>query len=64
MRRHRALATGTAVVLLLGVVGLAGFATVLAEKNGEPVRTNRELDRQLASFRTLRDQVQADSFAR
>jgi serine/threonine-protein kinase len=39
MRRHRTLVTSTAAVLVLGVIGLAGFATVLAG-------TNRELERQ------------------
>jgi len=39
MRRHRTLVTSTAAVLIFSVIGLAGFAAVLAGKN-------RELDRQ------------------
>jgi WD40 repeat protein len=35
MRRHRSLVTSAAAVLVFGLIGLAGFATVLAGKNGE-----------------------------
>jgi serine/threonine protein kinase len=51
MRRHRTLVTSTAAVLVFGIAGLAGFATVLANKNKELddknlalVDKNRELD--------------------
>jgi eukaryotic-like serine/threonine-protein kinase len=44
MRRHRALVISTAAVLVLGVVGLAGFATVLAGKNAELVERGRALN--------------------
>ena len=53
MRRHRTLVTSTAAVLVFGLVGLAGFATVLAGKNRELdaknvelAAKNQELDRQ------------------
>jgi eukaryotic-like serine/threonine-protein kinase len=51
MRRHRALVTTTAAVLVVGVVGLAGFSTVVTGKNRELdaknlalVDKNRQLD--------------------
>ena len=46
MRRHRALAISTVVVLSLGFVGIAAFALVLDRKN-------RELDRQRAHAESL-----------
>ena len=64
MRRHRTLAISAAAVLMLSVLGLAGFASVLAGKN-------RELDRQkvraeerealaIAAVQKFRDAIQAD----
>ncbi|MGO9469647.1 MAG: tetratricopeptide repeat protein [Isosphaeraceae bacterium] len=44
MRRHRTLVTSTAAVLIFGVVGLAGFATILAEKNRDLDGRNKDLD--------------------
>ncbi len=46
LRRRRTLVISTAAVLVLSVLGLAGFATVLAGKNAELVANNRELGRQ------------------
>ncbi len=53
MRRHRTLVISTVAVLLFGLIGLAGFATVLAGKNRELdaknlelANKNQELDRQ------------------
>ncbi len=43
MRRHRTLVTSSVSVLIFGLAGLAGFATVLAGKNGELDAKNIEL---------------------
>jgi serine/threonine-protein kinase len=64
-RRHRTLVTSAAAVLVLSLVGLAGFAAVLAGKN-------RELDRQrqraegrealaIDAVQKFRDMVQANA---
>jgi len=44
MRRHRTLVTSTAAVLVFGLLGLAGFATILAEKNRDLDGRNNDLD--------------------
>ena len=44
MRRHRTLVASTATVLVLSVVGLAGFTTILAGKNEELAARGRALD--------------------
>ena len=44
LRRRRTLVTSTAAVLVFGVVGLAGFAVVLAGKNAELAKRARALD--------------------
>jgi serine/threonine-protein kinase len=43
MRRHRTLVTSTAAVLVFGLAGLAGFATVLSGKNRQLDDRNRQL---------------------
>jgi serine/threonine-protein kinase len=43
MRRHRTLVTSAAAVLVFGVIGLAGFASVLAGKNQQLDAKNTEL---------------------
>ena len=55
MRRHRTLVTSTVTVLLFGLIGLAGFAAVVAAKNSELDAKNLELaitNRQLDSTNT------------
>ena len=54
MRRHRTLAVGTAAALLVGVVGLAGFAIVLADKN-------RELEGQRSQVVDQRNRAQTEA---
>ena len=65
MRRHRTLVTSTSAVLVCGVLGLAGFATVL-------VGVNHKLDRQrlraeereelaVGAVKKFRDAVQANT---
>jgi len=60
MRRHRTLVTASAAVLLFGMAGLAGFATVVAGKNRELdaknlelVGKNRELDAKNAETKAV-----------
>jgi len=44
MRRHRTMVTSTAAVLVFGLAGLAGFATVISGKNLQLSDKNLELD--------------------
>ena len=46
MRRHRTLVTSTAAVLVFGLLGLAGFVTVLTGKNRDLDGKNAELARE------------------
>ena len=50
MRRHRTLVTSVAAVLVFGLIGLSGFATVLAGKN-------RELDAKNAALQDRNRQL-------
>jgi serine/threonine-protein kinase len=64
MRRHRAPVTSAAAVLVFSVVGLAGFATVLAGKNRELDRQRARAERRealaLDAVKKFRDAVQAN----
>ena len=65
MRRRRTLVTSTAAVLMFGVVGLAGFSTILAGKNRELIwqgqRTTQREALAIDAVRKFRDVVQANS---
>jgi eukaryotic-like serine/threonine-protein kinase len=62
MRRHRTFVTSAAAVLLFSLVGLAGFATVLASKNRELVHQRLRAEEREAlaidAIKKFRDAVQ------
>jgi serine/threonine-protein kinase len=64
MRRHRAAVAVAAVVMVLGLGALAGFATILAAKNRELDRERRRAEHREAlaieAVRKFRDAVQSD----
>ena len=64
LRRHRTLATTTVAVLVLSLAGLAGFATVLADKNRELLhernRAGQREELAIAAVKKFRDAVQSN----
>jgi hypothetical protein len=57
MRRHRSLVTSAAAVLVFGLIGLAGFATVLAGKNGELKKANEKVSAALEAERAANEKT-------
>ena len=58
MRQHRTLVMSTAAVLIFGMAGLAGFTTIVAEKNRELDARNTDLDRQRQAALSVLDLFQ------
>jgi len=65
MRRHRTVVTSAAAVLLLGVFGLAGFASVVAGKNRELLQQRHRAEERerlaIDAVKEFRDAIQANT---